>query len=404
MNMRFYSLTLLLTAFIATAYGMGVYLFGTLLPDMRADLGLTSPVIGMITGVAQIGTIIASLLVGLVWGRIGARATVLAAQAIIAVAMVLTGLSTSPWQVMVLLSLLGAMAASTWIPIVPLVQAVIPEGRQGVALGLIASGLAYGVFMVGLAAPPLIASFGWRAVWFAAGGLAFALFLAGLALLSGLPPVRHEPRKAATGKADRHALVSWPAGLIVGINLVTGIALVPFQTYLTLLFRDLHQWSMPAATALWSAIGLGGMAGGLVFGMLADRFGAKRSIVLVNVLMFIACLVILLLPARMPVYAALVVFGMAYNAIFGLFAAWIARRFAAAAAAQLMGFTMVSSGMGSMSGNYSAGLITGQAGGYESLYTLIAVLVGLIVLMALLLPDDRADRHHVVLDPHNPPA
>jgi predicted MFS family arabinose efflux permease len=402
--MRFYSLTLLFAAFIGTAYGIGVYLFGTLVPEMRAELGLTPAMIGVITGGAQAGTIIASLLIGFVWGRIGARETVLAAQAIIAISMVLVGLSTSAWQVLALLAVLGAMGASTWIPMVPLVQTVIPENRQGVALGLISSGLAYGVFVVGLAAPPLIAAYSWRAVWFAAGILAFCLFLVGLVVLSGLPPVRHVRRKAMRGKPESRQVTSWPAILIVAVNLMAGIALSPFQNYLTLLFRDLHHWSMPAATALWSAIGLGGMAGGIVFGLLADRFGAKWSIVLVNLLMLASCLVTLLVPAEAPVYAALVVFGMAYNAIFGLFAAWISRRFAAAAAAQLMGFTMVSSGLGSMSGNYSAGLITGLAGGYILLYTLIAALTALLALMSLMLPDDRPGRRHGTPDPHKPPA
>ena len=48
-------LTTLLTSLIAASYAFGVYLFSTLLPDMRQALALSYTEIGWITGVAQIG-------------------------------------------------------------------------------------------------------------------------------------------------------------------------------------------------------------------------------------------------------------------------------------------------------------------------------------------------------------
>ena len=48
-------LTLLLTSFIAVTYAFGVYMFSTLLPDMRAALGLNYTEIGWITGLGQVG-------------------------------------------------------------------------------------------------------------------------------------------------------------------------------------------------------------------------------------------------------------------------------------------------------------------------------------------------------------
>jgi hypothetical protein len=45
-------LTILLTSFIAATYAFGVYLFSTLLPEMRVALLLNYTEIGWITGVA----------------------------------------------------------------------------------------------------------------------------------------------------------------------------------------------------------------------------------------------------------------------------------------------------------------------------------------------------------------
>jgi len=274
-----------------------------------------------------------------------------------------------------------------------LVQAVIPQKRQGIVLGLASSGLAYGVFVVGFVAPLLISAFGWRAVWLAAGIYAATLCLLGFIVLAKMPPVKQERVKLGGAHADPHLFLSAPALLMIGINFFAGLAFHPFQTYLTLLFRDLHHWSMPSAAALWSAIGAGGMVGGVVFGALADRFGPKRTLVLANCLLLGAALTVWLISSRVPVYAAMIAFGMAYNAIWGLYATWIARNFTAGDAARLMGFTLVSSGIGSTAGNYSGGLITSFSGGYGLLYMLVAILVALQLVFSLALPANRKIAH-----------
>src|SRR4051794_23838629 len=104
MASRSTSIILLLTAFIATAYGMGIYLFATLVPDMRADLELTPRTIGLISGLAQAGTMGAALLIGPIWGRFGALFTMMAAQAILGVSMLAVGFSGQSWQIMILLT------------------------------------------------------------------------------------------------------------------------------------------------------------------------------------------------------------------------------------------------------------------------------------------------------------
>lgn len=62
--------TLLFTAFIASAYGFGIYLFATLAAEMRADLSLDYSTIGVATGIAQGGFPAASLLSGVLAPRV----------------------------------------------------------------------------------------------------------------------------------------------------------------------------------------------------------------------------------------------------------------------------------------------------------------------------------------------
>jgi hypothetical protein len=48
-------LAVVLTGFVASTYGFGVYLFANLVVDMRRDIGFDYTTVGLITGGAQCG-------------------------------------------------------------------------------------------------------------------------------------------------------------------------------------------------------------------------------------------------------------------------------------------------------------------------------------------------------------
>ncbi len=53
-------LAVVLTGFVASTYGFGVYLFANLVVDMRRDIGFGYTTVGLITGGAQIGFLLFS--------------------------------------------------------------------------------------------------------------------------------------------------------------------------------------------------------------------------------------------------------------------------------------------------------------------------------------------------------
>jgi len=65
-------ITLFFTAFVAATYAFGVYLFATIVPDIRAALGFGQDVVGLATGLTQAGLMISALLSGMVATAIGA--------------------------------------------------------------------------------------------------------------------------------------------------------------------------------------------------------------------------------------------------------------------------------------------------------------------------------------------
>ncbi|TDQ83384.1 sugar phosphate permease [Dongia mobilis] len=408
--------TLLFTAFVASAYGFGIYLFASLAADMRGDLGLGYGDIGLATGVAQAGFLAASLLSGIWATRLGPVRVILGSAAATALSLLL--MSRLPagdalWHLTGLLTVMGAGAASVWVPMVAVAQDVIPARHRAKALGLMSSGTAYGVFVNGLVIPPIVATGGWRGVWVAVGIAACSLLLVGLLRLRRLPvtaamAVQRTGRPAEAGAeagavagavAGRWGEIALPRTILLVITMFcTGLACMPFQTYLVATLREELGASLALASSLWSVIGAIGMASGFLFGLLADRISVKWAMVAAYLLLsgaaaLLLALLLLALPIAMTAMLAVSLFALAFYAIFGLVPAYISLVHSPGAATLLFGLGNIALGFGGLVGNVAGGHLRETTGSFAAIYAVILAAALLQVLLALLTPNER--RHEV---------
>ena len=385
----------LFAGFVASAYGSGIYLIGTIAPTMRDELQLTPQMLGLATGLAQIGLMAGAMAAGVLSPIFGPFRLVLASQAIVSVCLALVAICRDPLELIALLTVLGFAAGAIWVPMVPIVQQTVAIPNQGSVLGVAASGTAYGVAINGLLAPPIIAAAGWRPLWAILAAVSFAILALACVMLPFSKmdaagrriPDETRPKRSFGILRERVAL------LTIVVTMVNGLAFLPFQTYLTLLFYDYHKWTADQSALLWSMIGFGGVIGGLAFGMLADRIGSKMALTIAYIALFVACSAIVGIDSLMPTYVATFMFGIAYNAIFGLMASYIARTTDAAGAVLLTGLTFVALGLGSALGNSISGAVIGAgSGGYMIVYIAICVLICLNVVLSLALKSVEAPR------------
>ena len=164
-------MTVLFTAVIAAAYAFGVYLFPSLIPDMRRSLGFGYAEAGGIAAARQVAFLATALASAAAVRRFGAGLVIFGSMLLCGLALCGVGAAPGTWVAAVLLVMLNACAASAWIPMVSLVARVVAFQHQGNAVGLIASGTNYGRCLNGLLVPALLPAFGWRSVWLAAGGI-----------------------------------------------------------------------------------------------------------------------------------------------------------------------------------------------------------------------------------------
>lgn len=386
---------LLFTAFVAAAYGFGIYLFPAMVEPIRGEIGFTYGTMGTISGLVQAGFMAMSLLAGLLTVRLGAMPLVLTAVALCAAA--LAGLSAAPnvAALAVLLTLLGGCAAAIWVPMIEIARAHVPARHLGKALGLMSSGTSYGVFVNSLLLTSLLASAGWRAVWLAASLLVVALALLAVLRLGRMtaPP----PRTTAHGPLSTAArLRTLPRGLTAAVlfmMFLNGLACMPFQTYLSAYVHAEAGHDATTAAQLWRTIGLVGMASGFGIGWLADRITVRLGLIATYLILALAC--VLLVQAdgaagRWLLQAAAVCFGLSFYAVFGLVPAYISHAFGTGAAALVFALGNVAVGLGGIAGNLMGGSLKTITGSFEPAYWVMLAAALCSALLSALMPNERS--------------
>lgn len=385
---------ILFTAFIAATYGFGIYLFASLIPEMRTEIGFDYAAVGLMTAAAQGGFLVFALISGLFASVIGARKAIIFSVFLCAACLILMPLAGNSLIVGVLLALMAAAAASVWIPMVAVCKELIPSRHQGKAFGLISSGTAYGVFINGLALPLLMPGYGWKSIW-----LVLGLATLGLALWALLRiGLRDQPAQSGTpAKAlplgSRLRVLGRPEALAILLMMfLNGLSCMPAQNYLSAMMREELGYSVGSAALAWSIIGVVGMFSGLAVGALADRISIRWAMVVTYTLLSISAALYLNHATLVVVYAGAVAFGLAFYAIFGLVPAYTSIIFSHEEATSVFGIGNMLLGLGGMAGNYFAGLSREYTGSFETTYWIVLAAAIATLVLSLVMRNERNPR------------
>jgi predicted MFS family arabinose efflux permease len=385
--------TVLFTAFIAVTYGFGLYLFAALMPDMRRAIGFDYASVGFMMGGVQAGFLVFALLIGLLAEKIGMQKTVMLSVFLTAACLLLMPWASSVSALAVLLALMGAAAASVWVPMVAVTKGLVSQAHLGKALGLMSSGTAYGIFINGVVLQAVLPRYGWQSVWWLLGSLAMALALWAALRLGWRDPVAQDgpevkpPSPPSSGASWRGRLSTWtvfkkPGTLAILLMMfLNGLSCMPVQNYLAALMREQLGYSIGQAATILGLSGVVGMFSGLAMGALADRISIKRAMVVAYGVLSVAavCFLVHTNPAVMALGAF--AFGIAFYAVFGLVPAYVGVLYSAREATQVFGIANVVLGIGGMLGNYLGGMTRQASGSFETVF--LMVLVAALATLAL---------------------
>lgn len=381
--------TLLFTGVIAATYAFGVYLFPSLIPDMRQSLGLSYAEVGQIAAARQVAFLMMALASAAAVLRFGAGMVILGSVLLCGVALCGLGMVNNASMAAGLLVVLNACAASAWIPMVSLVARVVSYQHQGKAIGLIASGTNYGLCLNGILVPALLADFGWRSIWLAAGIITL--------VLSGLVWWTLARAFLLTGAISEpvHSAVRWRVAVerrylvVFGLAFLGGLAGVPFANYLSAYLRDDLHLSIEIAGECWFATGLTGALGGVLLGSIGDKAGLRAALVVATSLLSASATITAFGRTAAPLVFAAGCFGASFFSIFGLLPAYVGKTTAADLIPAICGLVECSLGLGGALGSFLGGLSPQLFGSFRPLYMSAGLCSGLMICLAACLPTER---------------
>ena len=355
--------------------GMGsLFSLGVFLKPMAESMGWSR---GAISSVALLNWI-AMGLGSFVWGtlsdRIGTRAVAVAGGLLLGLGLVLSSQVQALWQLNLTFGVMVGFAVGAFYA--PLTSTATKwfTARRGLAVGLVTSGIGIGILAIAPLARVLISAWDWRVALLVIGDLAWVVVVP-VALL-----IREQPGDvgaAAMGGAAARTGRDYSPQQVLATPQFWAIALTHFACcaahsgpifHMVTHATDQGIGPMAAATAL-GVSGLSSIAGRLGGGLLADRFGAKKT--LLSGLALQAAMIVLYLYVREigPFYALAVVFGVAYGGVMPLYALVTREYFGEKVMGAAYGAVFLISTLGMGLGSFAGGVLYDRLGSYTWLYT-----------------------------------
>lgn len=257
--------------------GFDIQSMGVAAPRMVPALGLSPGEAGWAFSASLIGLMVGASVGGAVADRIGRRPVLVSSVFAFGLFSLATPLARSFETLIVVRVMTGLGLGGAMPMLIALAAEQAGAARKATLVAVVTAGMPLGGALAGLLARSSLAA-DWRMI-FVIGGVAPLLVAP---LLHVLLPLGRPAAIARQGRAALWALFA-PARLPASLSLWVGVALAALTLHLLLNWLPtlLVARGLPASAAFVAAalFNLGGAIGGLVFGLLADRFGPRWPLV-----------------------------------------------------------------------------------------------------------------------------
>ena len=364
---------LVATLALMTIGSSAMYVVSVVLPAVQAEFGVARADASMPYTALMIGFGLGGLVMGRLADRHGVVRPLLIGAAGLAAGFVLAGLAGGIWSFTllhgVLLGLLGSSA--TFAPLVADTSLWFVR-RRGIAVAICASGN----YLAGALWPPIVQHFvdshGWRSTYIGLGVFC-ALTLPVLALAMRPRPPAAAP--AATGGPGRVQPSERPFGLSMNhaqaLLCVAGVACcvamsMP-QVHIVAYCGDLGYGAARGAQMLSLMLACG-IVSRLVSGLICDRIGGLRTLLLGSVLQGIALLLFLPFDSLASLYVISGLFGLFQGGIVPSYAIIVREHFPPAEAGARVGAVLMCTLLGMALGGWMSGKVFDLTGSYDAAF------------------------------------
>ncbi|MEC7259043.1 MAG: MFS transporter [Pseudomonadota bacterium] len=357
---------LLVTLAIGCVANVGMWAVVVIMPAVEAEFQAGRAEASLPYTLTMIGFALGNLFIGRIVDRFGATLALMAAAVLIAISYLLSTLAPN----IVVLSLTQlAVGLGTGVGFGPLIADISHWflKRRGIAVALVASGN----YLSGAIWPTLLAGIlaeaGWRQVYLTLALITVVTLIPlSLLLRRRVPDEAHGLAQAASDLRAKSAGMS-PRALqyllgIAGIGCCVAMSMpqVPIVAYCVGLGYG------PAVGAeMLSRVLLGGVVSRVISGLVADRLGGVRTLLVGSILQCLALMFYLPWDGMASLYMISLMFGLAQGGIVPSYALVVREYMPAREAGARVGFVLMMTILGMALGGWMSGWIYDVTGSYH---------------------------------------
>jgi MFS family permease len=350
----------------------GMFSLPVLLQPITRDTGWSVAGVSSAMTIGFLAMAFASMIWGTLSDRIGPLPVVLTGSIVIAASLALASRATSLIEFQLLFGLLvGAATAAVFAPMMACVTGWFDTHRS-LAVSLVSAGMGMAPMTMSPLVAWLVSSHDWRTTMQILAVVVAAIMIP-VALL-----VRRSPALAGGAAASGDARPQSEMSLSQAVRSPQFIILLATNFFCCATHSGpiIHTVSyaiscgipMLAAVSIYSVEGLAGLGGRIAFGLLGDRFGAKRVLVLGLLVQAFGALAYVFVRELAAFYAVAALFGFIYAGVMPLYAVLARENFPLKMMGTVIGGTAMAGSLGMATGPIAGGLIYDTFASYAWLY------------------------------------
>ena len=340
---------------------------------------------------------------GFGWGalsdRYGPRVVVLAGTILLGLSTVLASRATTLLEFQLFYGVMMGVAAGSFFAPVIATTASWFDRHRSLAVSLVSAGIGVAPMTISPLAAWLVTHYDWRTAQLIIGIGAWVVLLPAVWFIRAAPGTTDAGAASGTPEMPVGQALRSRAFLVLGATFFACCAAHAGPIFHTVSYAIGCGLPTFAAVTIYSMEGAAGLGGRLLFGVLADRLGAKRVLIAGLLIQAFAAASYLLVNELGGFYAVAIVFGLAYGGVMPLYAVLARDYFGARILGTVLGAATMLSSLGMALGPVVGGWLYDRYGSYAWMY-IGSMGVGLgAVAIALTFP--RAEHRN---EPHLQPA
>jgi MFS family permease len=363
---------LCVTLALMTIGSGGMYVVAVVLPAVQAEFGVARADASLPYTAMMIGFGVGGIVMGRLADRFGVMVPVLIGAAGLGAGFVAAGSAPDIWLFSaahgVLIGLLGCSA--TFAPLVADTSLWFVR-RRGIAVAICASGN----YLAGAIWPPIVQHFieivGWRHTYYGLGAFCVITMPLLAMLMRPRPPRPHVTTAAAEVAAAGVRPFGLPMGRAQALLCVAGlaccVAMSMPQVHIVAYCGDLGYGAARGAEMLSLMLACG-IVSRLVSGVICDRIGGLRTLLLGSVLQGLALLLFLPFDGLVSLYVISALFGLFQGGIVPSYAIIVREHFPPAEAGTRVGMVIMCTLLGMALGGWMSGKVFDLTGSYHAAF------------------------------------